>query len=57
MHCVHVHVPSNIFYNHDCIVSVNRPPNMLVHPEKDIWYKPGESMPITCVADGIPKPM
>ncbi|WAR25428.1 NRG-like protein, partial [Mya arenaria] len=30
---------------------------MVKHPEKNIWYKPGESVEIACIADGIPKPV
>ncbi|XP_052782103.1 neuroglian-like [Mya arenaria] len=38
--------------------AVNRPPNMIQHPkDKDIFYKAGESVVITCIADGIPKPI
>ena len=38
-------------------VSVNRPPNIYAQPVKrDIYYKPGESVEILCIADGIPKP-
>ena len=41
----------------NCFVSVNRPPNIYAQPVKrDIYYKPGESVEILCIADGIPKP-
>ncbi|XP_045166223.2 neuroglian-like isoform X1 [Mercenaria mercenaria] len=37
--------------------AVNRPPNIYLQPlDKDIYYKPGESVEILCIADGIPKP-
>ncbi|KAH3820533.1 hypothetical protein DPMN_122277, partial [Dreissena polymorpha] len=39
------------------VVAVNRPPNMVKHPEMDIWYKPGESVEIACIAEGIPNPI
>ncbi|KAH3827857.1 hypothetical protein DPMN_129800 [Dreissena polymorpha] len=38
-------------------VAVNRPPNMVKHPEMDIWYKPMESVEIACIAEGIPNPI
>ncbi|XP_060606385.1 neuroglian-like [Ruditapes philippinarum] len=39
------------------VFAVNRPPNIYVQPtDRDIYYIPGESVEILCIADGIPKP-
>ncbi|KAH3827853.1 neuroglian-like isoform X2 [Dreissena polymorpha] len=46
-----------LFLSMGFIVAVNRPPNMVKHPaQRDIYFKPGESVEIACIADGIPKP-
>ncbi|XP_071147603.1 neuroglian-like isoform X2 [Mytilus edulis] len=34
----------------------NRPPNIYVQPEKDIYYKVDESVEIQCIAGGVPAP-
>lgn len=37
---------------------MNRPPNIYLQPtEQNVYYKPGESVELLCVANGIPKPV
>ncbi|XP_060553930.1 neuroglian-like isoform X2 [Ruditapes philippinarum] len=39
------------------VFAVNSPPKIYMQPtDRDIYYKPGESVEILCIADGIPKP-
>jgi len=30
---------------------------MVMNPEMEIYYKPGESVELKCIGDGIPKPL
>ncbi|XP_060563212.1 neuroglian-like isoform X2 [Ruditapes philippinarum] len=39
------------------VFAVNRPPKIYMQPtDREIYYKPGESVEILCIANGIPKP-
>ncbi|KAL3853061.1 hypothetical protein ACJMK2_016641 [Sinanodonta woodiana] len=40
-----------------CVCAVNRPPSVFIQPPNDVYYKPGETVELPCIADGIPKPI
>ncbi|XP_053377718.1 uncharacterized protein LOC123530345 [Mercenaria mercenaria] len=45
------------FYGNSLIYAVHRPPSIYIQPtDKDIYYKSGEKVEISCAAHGIPKP-